>query len=157
MAPMMLESEDHTRDAAFNKAMHGQSAEERAGFMAMMKKDPVAQKAAVDEYFKHWDNKSASDETLEIREVSSQRLRQTPNYHMSDVQARPGKLNMLHSQDSIIPMNTSSAYMPLLNHSQATTISQRISTNMAGVVHFTSAASHTEKAFTKQSLAMSII
>ncbi|MCJ1334946.1 Delta(24)-sterol C-methyltransferase [Bachmanniomyces sp. S44760] len=69
MAPMMLESEDHTRDAAFNKAMHGQSAEERAGFMAMMKKDPVAQKAAVDEYFKHWDNKSASDETLEIREA----------------------------------------------------------------------------------------
>ena len=64
-----LEAEDHVRDAAFNKAMHGKSAEERAGFMAMMKKDAKAQKAAVDEYFKHWDNKAAADETPEIREV----------------------------------------------------------------------------------------
>jgi sterol 24-C-methyltransferase len=37
----------------------------------MLKKDPAAQKAAVEEYFKHWDNKSASTETEEIREVST--------------------------------------------------------------------------------------
>ncbi len=71
MAPISLETEDHSRDAAFNKAMHGKSAEEKAGFRAMLKKDPIAQKAAVDEYFKHWDNKSAGTETLETREVSS--------------------------------------------------------------------------------------
>ena len=65
-----LETEDHIRDAAFNKALHGKSAEERAGFMAMLKKDPKAQQAAVSEYFKHWDNKSASVETQEVREVS---------------------------------------------------------------------------------------
>jgi len=35
----------------------------------MLKKDKAAQKAAVDEYFKHWDNKAAKDETPEIREV----------------------------------------------------------------------------------------
>jgi hypothetical protein len=55
MAPAKLETENHSRDAAFNKAMH--------------KKDKAAQKAAVDEYFKHWDNKAAKDETPETREV----------------------------------------------------------------------------------------
>ena len=67
--PALLETEDHIRDAAFNKAMHGKSAEERAGFMSMLRKDPKAQQAAVDEYFKHWDNKSAAEETQEVRDV----------------------------------------------------------------------------------------
>ena len=71
MAPIALEIEDHSRDAAFNKAMHGKSADEKAGFRAMLAKDPTAQKAAVDEYFKHWDNKSANAETAEIREARS--------------------------------------------------------------------------------------
>lgn len=35
----------------------------------MLKKDKAAQKAAVDEYFKHWDNKTAKDETEADREV----------------------------------------------------------------------------------------
>jgi len=69
MAPISLETEDHSRDASFNKAMHGRSAEAKAGLRAMLKKDPDAQKAAVDEYFKHWDNKSAGTETQETREV----------------------------------------------------------------------------------------
>jgi sterol 24-C-methyltransferase len=70
MAPAKLETEDHTRDAAFNKAMHKDSSNAQGGFSAMLKKDKAAQKAAVDEYFKHWDNKAAKDETPEIREVS---------------------------------------------------------------------------------------
>lgn len=37
--------------------------------MAMISKDPAAQKAAVDEYFKHWDNKNAKTETAETREA----------------------------------------------------------------------------------------
>ncbi|KAL8929053.1 MAG: hypothetical protein Q9208_001496 [Pyrenodesmia sp. 3 TL-2023] len=69
MAPTALENEDHIRDAAFNKALHGKSAEEKAGFRAMLKKDPVAQKAALEEYFKHWDNKEAGVETVEVREA----------------------------------------------------------------------------------------
>ena len=69
MAPYVLETEDHSRDAAFNKAMHGKSADERAGMLAMLRKDPAGQKAALDEYFKHWDNKSAEVETEEVREA----------------------------------------------------------------------------------------
>jgi sterol 24-C-methyltransferase len=69
MAPIALEKEDKTRDAEFNKAMHGGSSQATGGMSAMMRKDKTAQKAAVDEYFKHWDNKSAQAETLETREV----------------------------------------------------------------------------------------
>ncbi|MCJ1308791.1 Delta(24)-sterol C-methyltransferase [Agyrium rufum] len=69
MAPIALETEDHSRDAAFNQAMHGKSGEERAGFLAMLKKDPAAQKLAVDEYFKHWDEKTAKNETQETRDA----------------------------------------------------------------------------------------
>lgn len=71
MAPSKidLEREDHARDAAFNKAMHKDSASATGGFRAIMKKDKAGQKAAVDEYFKHWDNKAASEETPEIRKV----------------------------------------------------------------------------------------
>ncbi len=66
-ATSTLEREDHARDAAFNKILHGTSAEKRGGMMAMMKKDAISQKAALDEYFKHWDNKAADVETEETR------------------------------------------------------------------------------------------
>jgi sterol 24-C-methyltransferase len=69
MAPAKLETENHSRDAAFNKAMHKDSAAAQGGFSAMLRKDKAAQKAAVDEYFKHWDNKAAVNETAEDREV----------------------------------------------------------------------------------------
>ncbi|KAK8914869.1 Sterol 24-C-methyltransferase [Metarhizium anisopliae] len=62
-----LEREDHSRDAAFNKAMHGKSAQARGGIAAMFSKGGEAKKAAVDEYFKHWDNKPAENETAEER------------------------------------------------------------------------------------------
>ena len=64
-----LEKEDHARDAAFNKTLHGKSSDAQGGLMAMRNKDKAAQKAAVDEYFKHWDNKAAATETEEIREA----------------------------------------------------------------------------------------
>jgi sterol 24-C-methyltransferase len=70
MAPVRLENEDHRRDADFNRAMHRSTAGDRSAFLAMLKKDPAAQKAAVDEYFKHWDRKPASTETDKDREVS---------------------------------------------------------------------------------------
>ncbi|RDW67235.1 sterol 24-C-methyltransferase [Aspergillus mulundensis] len=69
MAPTALEQENHQRDADFNKAMHGNSAQAQGGFAAMRQKSAAAQKAAVDEYFKHWDNKSAEAETEETREA----------------------------------------------------------------------------------------
>jgi sterol 24-C-methyltransferase len=63
----VLEQENHNRDAQFNKVLHGQSATAQGGIASMLKKDNSAQKAAVDEYFKHWDNKHAGDETEETR------------------------------------------------------------------------------------------
>lgn len=64
-----LEKEDHGRDAAFNKILHGTSAEKRGGMMAMLSKDAASQKAALEDYFKHWDNKTADTETEEIRKA----------------------------------------------------------------------------------------
>ena len=68
-APATLEKQDLERDAAFKKALHGKTAAEREGFTAMMGKDHAAQKEAVDEYFKHWDNKSSTTETEETRKA----------------------------------------------------------------------------------------
>ncbi len=65
-----LEREDHARDAAFKQALHGKSSEAAGGFAAMLSKDKDAKKIAVDEYFKHFDNKKAETETDADREVS---------------------------------------------------------------------------------------
>ena len=73
MAPIALEKEDHQRDAAFNQALHGKSAQAGGGLAAMRNKNPKAQKAAVDEYFKHWDKKPSAEETDETREVNYRR------------------------------------------------------------------------------------
>jgi sterol 24-C-methyltransferase len=67
MSPVTLEKEDHSRDAQFNKALHGKSAEAKGGISSMLSKDRAAQKAAVDEYFQHWDQKPAAEETEETR------------------------------------------------------------------------------------------
>ena len=61
--------EDHQRDAAFNQALHGQSANQKSAFMAMLSKDSKAQQVAADAYFRHWDDKDAKIETIEDREV----------------------------------------------------------------------------------------
>ena len=69
MAPIALEPEDHSRDASFAKVLHGTSATEKGGLRSMLGKDATSQKAAIDEYFKHWDNQEASVETQETRDV----------------------------------------------------------------------------------------
>ncbi len=73
MAPskIALEKEDHRRDADFNKALHGKTSEVKGGIAAMMAKDKDAKKLAVDEYFKHFDNKKAETETDADRAASS--------------------------------------------------------------------------------------
>lgn len=71
MAPVALEPENHTRDADFYKAMHGKSASNKGGLSAMLSKDHAAHKAAIDDYWKHWDNKDAATETEETREVET--------------------------------------------------------------------------------------
>lgn len=69
MSKFELEKQDRNRDAAFKQALHGQTAANDNSFLNMMNKDKAAQKAAVDEYFKHWDNKASADETEETREA----------------------------------------------------------------------------------------
>ncbi|KAL1873428.1 hypothetical protein VTK73DRAFT_1019 [Phialemonium thermophilum] len=64
-----LEPEDHQRDAAFNKALHGKSAQAPGGISAMLKKDKEAKRLAVEEYFKHFDRKTAAEETAADREA----------------------------------------------------------------------------------------
>ncbi|KAK3336370.1 S-adenosyl-L-methionine-dependent methyltransferase [Cercophora scortea] len=64
-----LEKENHARDADFNKALHGKTATAVGGFSSMLSKDKDAKKLAVDEYFKHFDNKSAATETDADREA----------------------------------------------------------------------------------------
>jgi len=65
-----LEQENHQRDAEFSKSLHGKNVTDSKGLMAFFKKDNSAQGAAIDQYFKHFDNKNAADETDEDREVS---------------------------------------------------------------------------------------
>lgn len=67
--PIALEKEDHIRDAEFNKALHGKSSGNEGGIKAMFGKDKDAQKAAMSEYFKHFDNKDADAETDETRKA----------------------------------------------------------------------------------------
>lgn len=64
-----LEKEDKERDLAFKQALHGKDATKKDGFMAMIGKDHEAQKLAVDSYFKHWDNKTSTEETEETRKA----------------------------------------------------------------------------------------
>ncbi|KAF7894876.1 hypothetical protein EAF00_006690 [Botryotinia globosa] len=62
-ALVVLEPQDLNRDSAFKKALHGQTGQADRSFINLMHKDKNAQKLAVDQYFKRWDNKVAKDET----------------------------------------------------------------------------------------------
>lgn len=66
-ASSTLEREDHQRDAEFAKALHGKSAQAKGGVAAMLSKNTDAKKVALEEYFKHFDNKTAKEETPEER------------------------------------------------------------------------------------------
>jgi hypothetical protein len=65
-----LTEQEKLQHAEFSKALHGSSVEKSAGLRAMFGKGSDAKKLAVDEYFKHWDNKAAKDETVADRAVS---------------------------------------------------------------------------------------
>lgn len=66
---IQLEQENKERDAAFNKAMHGKTAAQANSIATILFKDPEAKKAALDEYFKHFDGKRAENETEADRKV----------------------------------------------------------------------------------------
>ncbi|KAK9317798.1 S-adenosyl-L-methionine-dependent methyltransferase [Lipomyces starkeyi] len=57
------QKQDRAQDAQFKTALHGKNSTSKTGFVAAISKNADAQKAAVAEYFKHWDNKRPSTET----------------------------------------------------------------------------------------------
>ncbi|KAL9053865.1 MAG: hypothetical protein Q9162_004512 [Coniocarpon cinnabarinum] len=67
MAPHALEPEDRQRDADFNKAYHGTTAQKGSGWRSMFGKSGEAYQLASDDYWRHWDEKAAADETPEVR------------------------------------------------------------------------------------------
>lgn len=81
MGKIQLEQENKERDAAFNKAMHGKTAAQASGIATILFKDPEAKQAALDEYFKHFDNKKAESETdadRKVRQLTGPRLSLVP-------------------------------------------------------------------------------
>ncbi|KAI4597613.1 Delta(24)-sterol C-methyltransferase [Pestalotiopsis sp. 9143b] len=60
---------DQARTSAFDHALHGGSTDGKGGFRAMMGKDNAARDVAMNQYFQHWDNKKAEDETDAIRQA----------------------------------------------------------------------------------------
>lgn len=63
------QKQNRAQDAQFKDAMHGKDSTSRTGFLSAISKNDDAQQAAVDEYFKHWDNKRPSNETEEDKKV----------------------------------------------------------------------------------------
>lgn len=58
---------DIARMSAFDNVMHRDSNKSQGGLRAMMNKNSAAQNIAVEQYFQHWDDKKAEDETDDIR------------------------------------------------------------------------------------------
>ena len=70
-----------SKDASFDSILHKGTAGSKEGFAAVLKKDKEAHKAAVAEYFQHWDNKDAKSETEAVRAVSSVASRVNNSIH----------------------------------------------------------------------------
>lgn len=68
MSTQALLRADEARNSAFDKVLHGCASESKRGVRAMMGKDNAAHAAAMQEYFQHWDNKDAKDETEDVRQ-----------------------------------------------------------------------------------------
>lgn len=60
---------DQVKNMAFDKILHKSSSNSQGGLRAMINKDNEAHKAAVAEYFQHWDDKKAEDETEAVRQA----------------------------------------------------------------------------------------
>ena len=56
-----LAPKQYSQDKEFAKAMHGNG--KNGGFRAVVGKDREAHSAAVDGYFRHWDNRDAETQT----------------------------------------------------------------------------------------------
>lgn len=68
MSSKSLITADQAQKSAFDHVLHQKSAKSQGGLSAMMSKDSAANLAASKDYFQHWDNKRAEDETDAIRQ-----------------------------------------------------------------------------------------
>ena len=68
MSSQALLRADEARDSAFDKVLHGVSSKTKGGVRAMLGKDNAAHAAAMQEYFQHWDNRDAQNETEDVRQ-----------------------------------------------------------------------------------------
>ncbi len=64
-----LISAEQVKNSAFDAVLHRSSMKSQGGIRAMMNKDSTANSLAVDEYFQHWDDKKAEEETDTIRQA----------------------------------------------------------------------------------------
>ena len=71
MGSQVLISAQDARNSAFDHALHRGSTQSQGGLSAMMNKNGAAHAAAVQDYFQHWDDKRAEDETETIRQSRS--------------------------------------------------------------------------------------
>ncbi len=64
-----LISAEQARNSAFDTVLHRSSMKSQGGIRAMMKRDSTANSLAMDEYFQHWDDKKAEEETETTRQA----------------------------------------------------------------------------------------
>lgn len=60
-----LAPKEFKKDADFSTALHGSNAGNKSGLSAIINKNADAHDAAVEGYFKHWDNKDSHTQTVE--------------------------------------------------------------------------------------------
>jgi sterol 24-C-methyltransferase len=65
VVPKAEPTESQLRDKQFSQILHGPKPTEQAGYLAILKKNPEAQKVASTSYFQFWDDKVPQNETPE--------------------------------------------------------------------------------------------
>jgi sterol 24-C-methyltransferase len=63
---------DQVKNSAFDSALHRGSTNSQGGLSAMMNKNNAARTVAMGEYFHHWDNQKAEDETEAVRQARTE-------------------------------------------------------------------------------------
>ena len=63
--PKAEPTESQLRDKQFSQILHGPKPTDQAGYLAILKKNPEAQKVASSSYFQFWDDKVPQNETPE--------------------------------------------------------------------------------------------
>ena len=77
---------DEARNSAFDRALHGKSANSQGGVKAMLGKNSKAHAAATQEYFQHWD-KTAGEEDEAVRQARKDDYASLTRQYVSSVRS----------------------------------------------------------------------